>query len=417
MRQVIIVTGLGFGDESKGGTVDFLTRQYKAHTVVRHNGGGNAGHNVVLPNGVHHTFSHFGSGTFAGAKTYLSKHMIVEPLGLIAEAEHLIKCGISNPWELMAIDKGCKLATPYHRYTNRALERRRGGSRHGSCGMGIGQVMDDYVNHNTALYVEDLFNHSCFSKSVELSKIHAKKLGNSDVIDLEPEVFAFFEATKFLMEQGVFASDEHFQNIINKDGTIIFEGAQGVLLDEWHGFHPYTTWSTTTAHNAQSLLMENDYLGKVTKLGLIRSYMTRHGPGPFPTYDRSNYAEKHNQFGEWQREFCFGALDLPLIKYAIAANDGINNLCVSHLDQMGDTIDVCVDYENKSMEYLKVTAGRDESKLMIQKLMGQFYSDAVPRILKVNKSNFIEFLEKELKTKVILTSNGPTYLDKNWYGK
>ena len=112
---------------------------------------------------------------------------------------------------------------------------------------------------------------------------------------------------------------------------VVFEGAQGVLLDEWRGFHPYTTWSTCTFDNALDLLSE--WGGQAVRLGVIRSYLTRHGAGPFPTEDGDlKLSEPHNAWGPWQEKFRWGWLDLPLLRYAVEACGGVDGLAVTHLD-------------------------------------------------------------------------------------
>jgi adenylosuccinate synthase len=409
MRKAIIVTGLGFGDEGKGSITDFLVRKFNAHTVVRYNGSGQAAHNVVLPNGTHHTFSQFGAGTFAGAKTFLSKYTLLEPMGLIKEAEHLIKCRIENPYDLLSIDRNCKLVTPYHRFTNRYLEQKRGKDRHGSCGIGAGQAMDDYVNYGVALTVEDLFSHECFNKINELYKIHRQKWGADKVPDLESDIYNFFNSTVFLRERGVFAPEEHFSNILNADGNIVFEGAQGVLIDEYFGFYPHTTWSTCTAENATNLLLENDYLGQVIKLGLTRVYATRHGNGPFPTMAAIEYSD-HNKYGEWQGDFRFGYLDLPLLNYAIKCNKGINGLVLNHLDQIDKEIKVCIGYEPFIIP--EVDFEKNDSKLIRQQILGEKLDKVKPILITVKKESFIDFLEQKLNIKIVLISSGPTYSEK-----
>jgi adenylosuccinate synthase len=116
-------------------------------------------------------------------------------------------------------------------------------------------------------------------------------------------------------------------------GGVVFEGAQGVLLDEWHGFHPYTTWSTTTFANAETLLSEAG--ASAVRVGVVRAYMTRHGPGPFVTEDpalTADLPDRHNAFGRWQGAFRVGHLDLVALRYALEVSGGADTLAVTHLD-------------------------------------------------------------------------------------
>jgi adenylosuccinate synthase len=125
--------------------------------------------------------------------------------------------------------------------------------------------------------------------------------------------------------------------LLTRPGTVIFEGAQGVLLDEWHGFHPYTTWSTTTFANAARLLTEAGYAGAVTRLGVLRAYATRHGPGPLVTEDAALTAalpDRHNTTNAWQRAFRVGHLDLVATRYALAVAGPVDALAVTNLDRL-----------------------------------------------------------------------------------
>lgn len=134
-----------------------------------------------------------------------------------------------------------------------------------------------------------------------------------------------------------FLSEEEVVNLIQSSQPV-FEGAQGVLLDEWQGFHPYTTWSRIVAENAWNLLKESGFSGDVEIVGITRSYTTRHGAGPFPTEDSSMYAvspKEHNTLNDWQGSFRSGALDLVLLKYAsecTRAHGGLDSIAVTHVD-------------------------------------------------------------------------------------
>jgi len=140
--RALVVVGLGFGDEGKGTMVDYLVRKHQARAVVRFNGGHQAAHAVVLPDGRSHKFSQFGSGTLAGADTYLSEHVVIEPLAMQREAMHLEDSGVSEPFSLLSINEACWITTPYHRHANRLLEQARGDNRHGSCGLGVGETVE-----------------------------------------------------------------------------------------------------------------------------------------------------------------------------------------------------------------------------------------------------------------------------------
>src|SRR5581483_3933927 len=138
MKRAIISVGLGFGDEGKGATVDFLARKLGADLVVRYSGGSQAGHNVQLPDGRRHTFSQFGAGTLAAIpdhpRTYLGPNVIIDPLALAREARHLADLGVRDPARLVTVHPRCLVASPWHQAANRLRELARGDARHGSCG-------------------------------------------------------------------------------------------------------------------------------------------------------------------------------------------------------------------------------------------------------------------------------------------
>jgi adenylosuccinate synthase len=114
---------------------------------------------------------------------------------------------------------------------------------------------------------------------------------------------------------------------------VVFEGAQGVLLDEWRGFHPYTTWSTTTFENAQMLLDEAGLGDAAIRLGVTRAYQVRHGPGPFVSEDSTlELPEAHNRTGRWQGPVRAGHLDAVALRYAVEACGGIDAIALTHLD-------------------------------------------------------------------------------------
>src|SRR3989344_2017692 len=143
-KKAVLVGGLGFGDEGKGTTTEFLTGFYKAGVVIRYNGGAQAGHNVVLRDGRQHVFSQFGSGTFVpGVKTHLSRFVVVNPVSMFNEEKHLQRVGVTDAFQRTTIDEQATIVTPYHRIANQLAEISRGPNRHGSCGRGIGEAVSD----------------------------------------------------------------------------------------------------------------------------------------------------------------------------------------------------------------------------------------------------------------------------------
>lgn len=360
--KAIITVGLGFGDEGKGSVVDYLCRRYNSKLVVRYCGGSQAGHNVVLPDGRKHCFSQFGAGTFAGVRTYLGKHVIVNPITLRNEAKHLIECGISNPRILLSIHSQALVTTPYHQYVNRKKENYKkevavnikgvkNDLRHGSCGQGIGETRNYWLKYNKdSIFVKDLIgskNELCD----KLELVRQRLLADNSIFtnysmhynqmlskgNYQDSVFnlSVKEVANDLIKDLYFHQYDWLPVPLSEAvGPIIFEGAQGVLLDEWYGFHPYTTWSTVTPRFALEMCEEYG-IDETYTLGITRSYATRHGNGPFPCKSLDlDLTDDNNPSNEWQGDMRFGKLNMELMKYSIESCGKVDGIAVTCLDQV-----------------------------------------------------------------------------------
>ncbi|MER7163784.1 adenylosuccinate synthetase [Streptomyces lydicus] len=334
-----VVVDLGYGDAGKGTVVDRLCAHREGTApvtaVVRFNGGAQAAHNVVTADGRHHTFAQFGSGTFSGVPTHLSHLMLVDPLALAAEARHLASLGVPDPLALLTVDRRARLTTPYHAAANRAREHARGTARHGSCGMGIGETAAYALAHPAdAPTAGDCTAPATLRRKLTLLRDRlTAALGPLDAPPLDAclDAFAAFAAHVRLVDGA------HLTRLA-RTGRLVLEGAQGVLLDEWHGFHPYTTWSTTTFDGAERLLAEAGRPRSALRLGVVRTYTTRHGPGPLVTEDPAllrALPEAHNGHGRWQGPFRAGHFDAVAHSYAVEVCGGVDALAVTHLDAPG----------------------------------------------------------------------------------
>jgi len=399
VNEHVAVVDLGYGDAGKGTVVDWLCATQPVHAVIRYNGGAQAGHNVVLADGRHHTFSQFGSGTLQGIRTHLSRFMIVDPLSMAVEADHLVSLGIPDPWAGLTIDRDALLATPYHRAANQARERARGDSRHGSCGMGIGEAAAYALAFpDAAPRAGDIGSGGLGDRLTALRDALAAELGPLDVPPIEAclDAYAAFAGRATIV-------DGAYGDALLDAGTCVFEGAQGVLLDEWRGFHPYTTWSTTTAHNALALLDGRP----ATTLGVVRTYTTRHGAGPLVTADAAlteRLPDAFNVNGPWQGGFRVGHFDAVAHRYAIEVSGGVDALAVTHADV--DVSGVCRAYRDGLARIVPGERGDlDHQADLTRRLLA-----AQPLIDDVAVT--AELIGDLLERPVAVVSSGPTAADK-----
>ena len=425
MRPVAIVD-LGFGDAGKGLVTDYLTRALGAGLVVRFNGGAQAGHNVVTPDGRHHTFSQLGSGTFVpGVRTHLSRRFVLHPTAMLEEARVLATNGQADALERTSVDGEALVVTPFHQAAGRLRELARR-ERHGSCGVGVGEVMRDATAHALdAVRVRDLADPRALVARLERvrERLHAAivETGCDSVEGPAAErerhvlrdrafVAAFVDATRPLLGRISVTSDEIVGDSIRRGERVLFEGAQGVLLDEAWGFHPYTTWSRCTFANVDELLAASGSGSPALRVGVARAYAHRHGPGPLPTESaqlRADLAEPHNVDGPWQGPFRAGWPDLVLARYARRACGHVDALALTHLDvtKARPRWPVCASYEaGRVVEWQAVSPDelhvREEATRRIARMQ--------PDYRDVDGADLPQAISEAYAAPVVLTSRGPT---------
>ncbi len=439
MTKAYIVTDLSYGDAGKGTTVDYLARQAST-VVVRHNGGPQAAHNVVTADGHHHTFAQFGSGSFVpGTRTHLSRFMLINPINMFLEADHLIKLGMTDIWERTSVERAAMIITPWHQAANRLREKARGGGRHGSCAQGVGEAMASSIERpDLTIRARDI-DDGLIAKlqAIRLYLLHLLQVEVGPVDESDEDWRMLADSTLAYTLEDIYLRWASLVSVV--DGSylltladtcdqLVFEGAQGVLLDEWYGFHPYTTWSTTTSANALQLLDEIGFTGQRTRLGILRAYTTRHGPGPFVTEDSTldeKLPELHNGTGQWQGAFRYGHLDLVAHQYAIAANGGIDELVVTGLDRSNEW-QYCREYNPPDTpdgdRYFDMSSGRVGS-IRVGTLGDLDYQARLTELLSlcqpyyhspsvVNDSQLLQVIEQHLGAPISLISYGPTAMDK-----
>ena len=389
----VAVVDLGYGDAGKGTVVDALCASEQVTAVIRFNGGAQAAHNVVTPAGRHHTFAQFGSGTFHGVPTHLSRFVVVDPLALAAEA-----LALGNPFHLLTIDGDALLATPWHRAANQARERRRGGARHGSCGMGIGQTMEYALSNADAPRVADVLSPARLRARLAAVR---DALGPLDAPPLDDVVDAFLAFGRVVS----IVDSSHGDRLLAR-GRCVFEGAQGVLLDEWLGWHPYTTWSTTTFANVAALCPS------VERLGVVRAYTTRHGAGPLVTEAPLDLPEAHNGVGQWQGAFRVGHFDAVAHRYAAEVAGGVDGLAITHLDAppRAPGLRICTSYDLDGARWEHIRPGPPRD-LAYQAALTTLLSRARPGDLE-RPDDWAGRIGDLLNAPVVLESRGPRSSDK-----
>lgn len=344
MGRASVVIGTNYGDEGKGLMTDYLARVKSADLVVRFNGGAQAGHTVVTPEGDRHVFSHFGSGTFTGVPTFLSRYFILNPIIFRQEREKLLRKGFDPK---VICDYRCMITTPWDMMWNQYQEEMRGGAKHGSCGVGIGATIDRYEKNfsieNTVhvdkvwIYYQELINDITHSMKV-VDTITEKYHGYIHDIG----VYQKYRQDLDYMADNV---EENWGKPFPKFDHAIFEGAQGLLLDQHMGNFPHVTRSNTGMRNViklqREMLFDLDEIVYVT-----RSYLTRHGAGSFnewlPLDTPMGITDDTNVANNWQDRIRFGHMGLDdwdklegRIRLDLASNGVtiVPKTAITHLDQ------------------------------------------------------------------------------------
>lgn len=410
MAHAICIIGLGYGDEGKGNTVDRLVRTHRASHVVK-TGGPQCAHNVVTGDGRHFTFSQFGSGTLAGASTHLSRNMLINPLFLKDEVRDLRAVGVTNPYSMLTVHRDAIVITPFQVAANRLRETHRNRGRHGSCGHGINEAVSDALALGASLRAKDLSDPLILKAKLQVSQNFKRgqieplmhDMGWSEDIAREWDILTapfnkVMEVYSEFVKKVQVVTDDYLREVFAEPGTVIFENGQGVLLDESFGWFPYVTRRDTTFEPALDLLQDVQVDYPTTRLGVIRSYSTRHGAGPFVTEDASlAHPEAHNQYGQWQQGFRQGHFDMIALDYALRVVDGVDGIVLTHLDRVDGPQKVCMAYEPGVNLALPETI--PEQKQLMEAL-----SQTKPCYEMVD--DLVSEVEK--LAPVVLTSHGPT---------
>lgn len=338
MKTAVVVVDLSYGDAGKGCVVDFLASKMKSW-VVKCSGGHQCAHNVQAE-GRNHCFSQIGAGSFSGAPTTLCGDFIFEPMSFRKERDNLSRMGIEAQ---VCISGACPVTTPYEIAVNRCREWARelseGSERHGSCGKGIGETRVSW-HSGIGLTVEDLHNWHGLVGKLRAIRSHCEARLITDGIPrhfwVERSIYDAAREMRWLNEDRLRA--ESFPEWNGTDETLIFEGSQGFYLDQHYGHHPHTTWGDVTSRNAHEIAVELGY-EKIITLGVIRSYVTRHGSGPIKGLPFAAPHEKHNTHNEWQGTLRAARWTPEMLQNAMEVNK-VDCLAINHLDVTDDVLEI-----------------------------------------------------------------------------
>ncbi len=323
-----VVIGANFGDEGKGLLTDYLCATEGAGMVVRFNGGSQAGHTVVLPDGTRHVFKHMGSGTFCGVPTFLSQFFICNPLMFLKEYEELVKLGVTP---MVYAHPNCVVTTFADMVINQRKEDARGDKRHGSVGLGINETINRSQVPELNITMSDLWNSVPLQD--KLAQICDRWAAYRTGKPIEkPEAMI----AEFIKRCGVFAGLVHPLGI-QQCPDPVFEGAQGLILDQGNkAMFPHVTRSNTGLKNVRALAAQAG-IDALDVYYVSRTYLTRHGAGPLPGHNPAmSFPDNTNTEHAYQGTLRFAPLDVKELSDRVRADAGSDpfKLALTHCDQL-----------------------------------------------------------------------------------
>ncbi len=423
MGKNVVVIGTQWGDEGKGKIVDLLTEQ--AHAVTRFQGGHNAGHTLVI-DGEKTVLHLIPSGILRdGVTCMIGNGVVLSPEALMEEIEMLEGRGIPATGRLR-ISEACPLILPYHIALDQARERARGKAAIGTTGRGIGPAYEDKVSRR-GLRLGDLFHRERFAAKLgEVLDYHNFVLQHyykADTVDFQQvldQALTLGERIKPMVAD----VPELLYQAQKRGESILFEGAQGALLDIDHGTYPFVTSSNTTAGGAATGSGVGprafDYV-----LGITKAYTTRVGSGPFPTelYDGEelldavgeHLAKQGNEFGSTTgRPRRCGWFDAVALRRSNQINS-TSGLCITKLDVLDglDTIRICVGYTCSGQDRLTPPVGAEafaDCRPIYEEMPG--WSESTVGVknyddLPANARAYLKRIEEITETPIAIISTGP----------
>ncbi len=413
----IVVVGSQWGDEGKGKIVDWLSEQ--ADVVVRFQGGHNAGHTLVI-NGITYKLRLLPSGIVRDNKiSVIGNGVVVDPWALLDEIEEIKSKGVKVDTDNFIISESANLILPFHREMDEIREDNAGKGKIGTTRRGIGPAYEDKVGRRSIRVMDlrseknldqrlesVLLHHNAIRKGLG-KKIYEKDQLKKDLLKIAPKILKF--------SKPVWLKLDKFKK---QKKRILFEGAQGILLDVDHGTYPFVTSSNTVASSAAT----GTGCGPNTinyVLGITKAYTTRVGEGPFPTELKDDIGEllgtRGKEFGTvTSRKRRCGWFDGVLVRQTIKVS-GIDGIALTKLDVLDELeeIKMCVEYEldGKKIDYLPAAV---EDQLKIKPIYKIFkgWKESTCGIKNIgdlpeNAKNYVKEVEKFTETKISSISTSP----------
>jgi len=415
--KTAVIVGAQWGDEGKGKIVDVLSENFSV--VARYAGGHNAGHTVII-NGKKFILQLVPCGVLrAGCRSVIGNGVVLDPLAVLKEVSALREAGVNVDGNLFVSNRA-HVILPYHRMIELAAENAPGRVKIGTTSRGIGPAYEDKMGRR-GLRVADLLDSTLLKKHIENAVreknmiVHA--LFNSEPVDPDKMYAEYAQAAEKIAP---FVADTAIllNKALKQGESILFEGAQGTMLDIDHGTYPFVTSSSATSGGAViGTGIAPNAINSV--IGITKAYCTRVGEGPFPTEEKgdagNNLRKRGNEYGAVTgRPRRTGWLDLPLLRYSGMIN-GTNWLVVTKLDVLDELaeIPVCVGFKidgKKTDEPPAQACDFDKIECMYEKLPGwRTSTEGIVHYDKLPKTarEYLSFVEKEAGARVGMISTGP----------
>ena len=412
-----VIVGAQWGDEGKGKIVDVLSENFEV--VVRYAGGHNAGHTVII-NGQKFILQLIPCGVLrSGCKSVIGNGVVLDPMAFLNEVGKLRDAGVQVNSSLF-ISNRAHVILPYHRMIELAAETAPGRVKIGTTSRGIGPAYEDKMARR-GLRVADLLDSQLLRTHIQNAcrekNMIAHALFNTEPLDAD-RMYDEYAAIADKIAPFVCDSAALINGAMRKGESVVFEGAQGTMLDIDHGTYPFVTSSSATSGGA---VIGSGVAPTAidTVIGISKAYCTRVGEGPFPTelHDATGeqIRKKGNEFGAVTgRPRRCGWVDLPLLRYSGMIN-GTEWLVVTKLDVLDELaeIPVCVGYKINGKATDEIPArgcGYEKIECIYQKLPGwQSSTEGITRMDKLPQAarNYLSFLEKQAGAKIGMVSTGP----------